>query len=73
MKRENCQQELPFSTDGPPDGASNANLDCCDNYDELDDDLSEDDKELVRQKSMNLCLAGPRNPGFRIYSNEVHL
>ena len=55
MEGENCQQELLFRKDGPLDGASNANLDCCDNYDDLYDELSADDKELVRQKSMNLC------------------
>ena len=69
MERENCQKELPFGTDGPLDGASKANLDCCYNYDDLYDDLSEDDKELVRQKSMNLGPAGPRNPDFRINSD----
>ena len=71
MEGENCQQELLFRKDGPLDGASNANLDCCDNYDDLYDELSADDKELVRQKSMNLCKAGPRNPDFRIYSGVV--
>ena len=66
MESENCKKELPFGTDGPLDGASNANSDCCDNYDDMYDDLSEDDKELVRQKSMNLYPAGPRNPDFRM-------
>ena len=72
MESENCKKE-PFGTDGPLDGASNANLDCCDNYDDMYDELSEDDKELVRQKSMYLCPAGPRNPDFLIYSDELHL
>ena len=70
MERENCQKELP---NGPLDYASNTNLDCCDTYDDLYDDLSEDDKELVRQKSMNLGPAGPRNPDFLIYIDGVHL
>ena len=73
MESENCKKEPPFGTDGPLDGASNANLDCCDNYDDMYDELSEDDKELVRQKSMYLCPAGPRNPDFLIYSDELHL
>ena len=55
MEGEKCQQRL---LGGPLDGASNAILDCCDNYDDPYDDLSEDDKELVRQKSMNLFPAG---------------
>ena len=48
-------------SEGPPDGADG--LECCKN--DLDnpvyDDLSEDDKELIRQKSKNLNVRASAN------------
>ena len=60
MEGENCQQKLYYRTDGPLDGATDVNLECCDIY----DDLSGDDKAFVRQKSRNPLPDGPCIPDF---------
>ena len=60
MKRENCRKELSYRTDSPLDGATDVNLECCDEY----YNLSGDDKALVRQKGRNQLPNGPRIPDF---------
>ena len=55
MEGESCQKKLSYRTNGPLDGATDVNLECCDNY----DNLSEDDKALVRRKSRNHRPDGP--------------
>ena len=64
-----CSPDLGFAVENQSQFLPGREL----NYNDMYDDLSEDDKELVRQKSMNLGPAGPRNPDFLIYIDGVHL
>ena len=58
MEEENCEQiRSAYRNDGPLDIASHVNLECCNNYDDIN--LSEYDEELIRQKSTNLSPSVP--------------
>ena len=55
---ENCGETLSdYSAGDRPVGVEILNSDCCDSY---DIDLSEDDKELVRQKGTRTVRTRPR-------------